>query len=85
MLRHTKLRRFPTFYRVARRAFSAIGTLGKLARVRIGTVTTGTFFKRNGPSKVAAGMTFRARKLGMLPKQWKLRLAVVESAIQHDN
>ena len=81
MLLHRECRRLPSLHGVAGSALAAVGTLGKLAVVRIGLVAIHALLERQRLLEIAIGVALRAIDAGVLAFERKLRLRVVEALV----
>lgn len=78
MVRRGECRRAPALHRVAAFAAAAVGTLGKLATVRIGLMAVGTYIVRNRRLEIPRMVATQAWNPEMFTDQRIARLRVVE-------
>ena len=81
MFLNREIRGLPALHRVARRALSLIGALGKLALVRIRLVTVHALREYERFFEVAVRMTLSAVHSDVLPLERKLRFGVIKALI----
>ena len=82
MLFHGERGGLPAVHRVARGTFSAVGTLRKLAAVRIGSVAIHALLEHEGLLEIAISVALGAIDAGMLALQGELCLGVIKALIQ---